>query len=235
MGKKYKGKLCVYCGERESTGPDHVWGRGFCLEKHRGNLPQVPACDQCNGTKSGLELYLMSVLPFGGRHRDSQETLRMLVPKRLEKNAKLHRELQIGYIGDKIPLHENQIEPLFVFIAKGLLWHHWGIILGADDCAAAIVVRDDGAGLLNHIFTKMPPRDRVVADLGEGTLTYEGIQAKDYPQFTLWRFLVYGGLEFGESAWDPNGRHCIIFAVTGPRAPLANFWASVFKEQLPAA
>jgi hypothetical protein len=161
--------------------------------------------------------------------------LSTLVPKRLEKNSKLHRELKVGYLGDRIPLRDGQIEPLFGFIAKGLLWHHWGITLSADDCTAAIVVRDDGAGFLDHIFTKMPPRDRVTANLGDGTLIYEGIQAKDYSQFTLWRFLVYGGLSFGESSRDPNRKHCIIFAVTGPRALLASFWTGVFKEELPAA
>jgi hypothetical protein len=93
----------VYCGERESTTPDHVWGRGFCLEQYRDNLPQVPACGKCNGEKSTLEHYLMTVLPFGCQHRDSQATLKTLVPKRLEKNAKLFRELQIGYIGDNCP------------------------------------------------------------------------------------------------------------------------------------
>jgi hypothetical protein len=235
MGKAFKGKLCVYCGKRLSATGDHVFCRGFCLEKHRGDLPQVPACDECNRVKSYLEHYLTTVLPFGARHHDSQETLITLVPKRLEKNVKLHRELKIGYIGEKIPLREGQIEPLFALITKGLLWHHWGITLTDDDCAAAIVVRNDGAGLLNHIFTKMSPRARVSKNLGDGALIYEGIQATDYAQFTLWRFLIYGGLNFAETSRDPNGKHCIIFAVTGPRIPVANFWATVFKEELPAA
>jgi hypothetical protein len=235
MSKKYRHKICVYCGKTTSTAGDHVWARTFCLERYRANLPQVPSCDKCNRDKSYLEHYLATVLPFGALHADSAETINTLVPKRLEKNAKLQRELRIGYIGDRIPLREGQIEPLFAFIAKGLLWHHWGIILTDKDCAAAIVVRDNGAGLLSHIFTKMSPRDRAVANLGAGALVYEGVQSKDFAQFTLWRFLVYGGLNFGESSRDRNGKHCIIFAVTGPRAPLANFWGTVFKEELPAA
>ena len=166
MGKKYKGKLCAYCGVRESTGPDHVLGRGFCTEEHRGNLPQVPACDQCNARKSQLEHYLMTVLPFGGRHRDSRITLQTLVPKRLEKNAKLHRELEIGYIGDKLPLRENTIEPLFQFIAKGLVWHHWGVILTLQDCAAATVVRADGLGLLGHLLTEAAASGSCCGKLG---------------------------------------------------------------------
>lgn len=64
---------------------------------------------------------------------------------------------------------------------------------------------------------------------------YEGIQATDCPQLTMWVFSVYGGLNFGESSQDPNGKHSIIFAITGPRTLLPNLWSSVFKEQLPAA
>jgi hypothetical protein len=235
MGKTYRGRLCVYCGKRPSTTGDHVFARGFCLETRRGNLPQVPACDECNGVKSHLEHYLTTVLPFGGQHRDSQDTLSSLVPKRLEKNVRLQQELKAGYDGDKIPLREGQIEALFCFVARGLLYHHWGIILTVDDCAASTVIRSDGAGFLNYVFTKMTPANRVAVNLGEGTLVYEGIQAKDYPQFTLWRFLVYGGLCFAEGSRDPNGKHSIIFAVTGPKGLLPNFCASVFKEQLPAA
>lgn len=225
----------MYCGERESTTPDHVWGRGFCLEQYRDNLPQVPACGKCNGEKSTLEHYLMTVLPFGCQHRDSQATLKTLVPKRLEKNAKLYRELQIGYIGDKLPLRENSVEPLFKYVAKGLVWHHWGAILTPQDCAAAIVVRSDGLGFLGYLLTKLRPRDRVVGNLGNGALLYQGIQATDCPQLTMWVFSIYGGLCFGESSHDPNGKHSIIFAITGPRTLLPNFWTSVFKEELPAA
>jgi hypothetical protein len=190
MGKKYKGKLCVYCAKRPSVAGDHVFARKFFLETHRGDLPQVPTCSECNGIQSQLEHYWTTVLPFGGRHGGSLETRRTLVPKRLENNAKLHRELKVGYVDDKIPLREGQIEPLFAFIVKGLLGHHWGITLTHDDCAAAIVVRDDGAGFLKHLFTKMPSRDRVTANLGDGALIYEGLLAKDYSQFTMWRFLV---------------------------------------------
>jgi hypothetical protein len=235
MRKAYKNKICVYCGQNPSVTDDHIFARGFCLERHRANLPKVPACGKCNGDKSQLEHYLTAVLPFGGQHRASAETLKTLVPPRLKKNAKLDRELKVGYSGDKIPLRDRKIEPLFEFIAKGLLSHHWGIILTPSDCVAAIVVRSEGHGLLEHLFTKLAPRNRVVENIADGALVYEGVQAKDHAQLTLWRFLVYGGLQFGESPLDSGAKHCVIFAVTGPRTLLANFWAGVFKEQLPAA
>jgi hypothetical protein len=82
---------------------------------------------------------------------------------------------------------------------------------------------------------KMRPRDRVRVELGDWALVYEGIQAKDYSQFTIWRFLVYGGLQFAETSRDPNAKHAIIFALTGPRAPLSKLWSTIFKEEIPAA
>jgi hypothetical protein len=158
-----------------------------------------------------------------------------MVPKRLERNLKLRDSLRAGYDGDKIPLEPSRVEPLFVFIAKGLLWHHWEIVLAANDCAAATVVHADGTDLLSYIFSRMNPRNRVDMNLGDGTLIYEGIQATDCAQFSLWRFLIYGGLCFAEESRDPHGKHSLIFAVTGPGALLPRFWASVFKEELQPA
>jgi hypothetical protein len=93
MSKKYKGKPCVYCTMRISSTADHVFARKFFVEMRRGDLPKVPACARCNGEKADLELYLTAVLPFGGRHADATENLSTLVPGRLAKNARLHRDL----------------------------------------------------------------------------------------------------------------------------------------------
>jgi hypothetical protein len=43
MSKKYKGKVCVYCGKQSSTAGDHVFSREFFLVKHRDGLPRVGA------------------------------------------------------------------------------------------------------------------------------------------------------------------------------------------------
>lgn len=235
MGKKYEGKLCVYCGKRMSTTADHVWGRGFCLVKHRDNLPQVPACEECNNAKSKLEHYLTTVLPFGARNRDAVVALQTMVPKRLDKNQKLKTRLTLGFTGYSIPLEPGRIEALFGFVTKGLLWNHFGITLTENDRVAVTVTQHDGEGFLDYIFSKLNPRNEVRVDLGEGTLVYQGRQATDYAQFTIWRFLIYGGLQFRESVRDPNGKHSVIFAMTGPYEPLSKLWNSIFKQELPAA
>lgn len=231
VSKKYKGKLCVYCAKRPSTTADHVFAREFFLVNHRNGLPQVPACNVCNGEKSELEHYLTAVLPFGGRHRDASVNLQTMVPKRLQRNAKLRTRLAEAYTGEKIPLESGRIERLFVFITKGLLWHHWQSILGADDCAAATVLQTAGAVGLDHVLSRLKPRDRVRDNLGDGTFIYEGLQTIDSPQSTLWRFSIYGGLCFADDSRDPNEKASLIFAATGPRALMPPFWARVFGEE----
>ena len=86
---RFKGKTCVYCAVPAcSEDGDHVVCRKFFLERHRGDLPKVPACKPCNNRKSELERYLTAVLPFGGRHAVATETLGTMVSDRLEGNKK---------------------------------------------------------------------------------------------------------------------------------------------------
>ena len=93
MRRDFKGKHCAYCSKAMANSEDHVFARKFFLEKDRKDLPKAPACDDCNGKKSRLETYLSAVLPFAGRHAQAVENLAMGVPKRLDKNRKVSREL----------------------------------------------------------------------------------------------------------------------------------------------
>jgi hypothetical protein len=56
MGKKYKGKLCPYCGIATSTTEEHIFARGFFLEVDRANLPKAPACENCNRRKQAIRV-----------------------------------------------------------------------------------------------------------------------------------------------------------------------------------
>jgi hypothetical protein len=47
--------------------------------------------------KSELEHDLTVVLPFGGRHPDAVANVSAMVPGRLRKNARLHKELAAGF------------------------------------------------------------------------------------------------------------------------------------------
>ncbi len=141
MSKKLNGKACVYCGSAPATTSDHIFARGFFPVHRRANLPQVPACAACNGEKSTLEHYLTAVLPFGGTHEDAHEALSEMVPPRLEKNTKLKNILSGGLVEDwreengvlvpamTVPFDSDRASELFRFITKGLLYHHWGMVL----------------------------------------------------------------------------------------------------------
>ena len=76
MSKRFKGKTCVYCATpvASETG-DHVLAREFVPVAYPSQIPQVPACRQCNKDKADLEHYLTAVLLFGGRHADAATNL----------------------------------------------------------------------------------------------------------------------------------------------------------------
>ncbi len=206
MSKKFKNKPCAYCLTNLSTNTgDHVFAREFFMEDRRDNLPKVPSCERCNNEKSRLEHYLTAVLPFGGRHPDASVNLQDMVPDRLAKNARLHRELAQG--SERPPIEETEdqalptltlpfdgriLERLFHFIVKGLAFYHWGVQLGDQHGVRVITVTPAGQDAF-ALFLNMNARERVNVDLGGGTFHYEGVQG-DYPELTVWRFSIYGGL-----------------------------------------
>jgi len=129
MSKKYKGKVCVYCGVNTSDTADHIFAREFFLQENRQNLPKVPACKKCNSEKSVLEHYATTVLPFGGRGKRTQDFLKTMVRKRLAKNYKLHVALFVGkqrrwrqaesgvfVPGLTLPFDYSKIEQLYIYI-----------------------------------------------------------------------------------------------------------------------
>jgi hypothetical protein len=188
----------------------------------RGNLPQVAACDQCNNEKSRLEHCLTALLPFGGRHADALTNLEMMVPKRLAKNARLQRELahgrgttwnrsEGGLLLRQMTLPMGgQLEKLFEYIAKGLLWYHWKVRLTADHTVVAGLVPDN----FLDAFSKVPPDRRVNRNLGGDTVSYQGLQGDDYPEVSAWEFTVYGGLEITDETQPPPRTYRKIGATT---------------------
>jgi hypothetical protein len=210
-------------------------GRKFFLEERRGNLPQVPACRRCNNRKAELEAYLMTVLPFGAKNADAAEILKKLVPSRLAKNAKLTRKLVKGYErsgGNSIPFEHKPLEELFAMIAKALAWQHFGVRLGDGYSAIASIFTNEGERFFAQMLAS--GKTHVSGDLGEGTFKYEGAQATDDANLTLWRFEIYGGIDFGG---DPNvhGASSLAIAVTGRSELIGNLFYSGFLKDRNAA
>lgn len=226
-GKRFRGKLCVYCSTRHSVTGDHVFAREFFTNESRGNLPQVPTCDPCNNEKSKLEHYLTTVLPFGGRHADAYANLSRQVPGRLAKNLRLARELNAargrtwhlenGMYRETmtIPLDPDRCHLLFEFIGRGLAWYHWQVYLQPEQTSRALFLSKFGTAYFDRIFT-MNAAARVHGDLGKGTVTYIGVQAVDRRDLTLWRIQFYGGIAVAGDPAAPSEVATEVAVVTGP-------------------
>jgi hypothetical protein len=229
MGKSFKGKTCVYCAAAPAATMDHVFAREFFLVDRRANLPKAPACQACNGAKSGLEHYLTAVLPFGGQHADGLVHLSQMVPGRLARNQRLARrmsaELSSIVVPGRVtpamtvPIDPEKIGELFALIAKALLWHHWQVLLRPETFGAHEMLSAAGEKLY-ELALAMNCRARVSENLGNGTFSYEGIQSADESETSVWRFSVLGGLAIsGPDA--PGEISSLIGAMTGSHAFLA--------------
>jgi hypothetical protein len=198
MSKKYKSELCVYCGSKPADTVDHIFARGFFLQHRRKNLPQAPACAECNRIKSSLEHYLQPVFAFGGRHSDASENLGVEARRKLEKNGKLYRRLAAGYKETSVPLDWDKVVSLFNLVARGLMWHHWKVYLDDQTHSLSVVTAAD-CPVIDALISQAKLERRVSADLGNRTFVYEGAQTHDDPQSTVWKLSIYGGLEVGEN------------------------------------
>lgn len=209
MSKKYKGKPCSYCAEGISSTGDHVFAREFFLEADREYLPKVPACSVCNRRKSELEHYLTTLLPFGARHEAAEANLRHMVPKRLSRNAKLHRQLlediahwgserDRGILGSTLTIDPNIVMRLFEFVVKGLAVYHWNVHLTRNVEVQVMAIPEARRRFFDDLL-RWKAADRVKVDLGHGTFVYEGAKGMDCEQLTVWRIEIYGGLQFMDS------------------------------------
>ncbi|GAA4814031.1 hypothetical protein GCM10023232_06870 [Sphingosinicella ginsenosidimutans] len=223
MGKKFKGKTCVYCGtEGAAQTGDHVFAREFLPVAYRANLPKVPACAPCNGAKSALEHYLSAILPFGGRHPQSPAILAADVPRRLDRNARLHRELahgkRDGWVSENglirpsmaLPFEGEKLADLFVLITRGLAHHHFGVMIPQSYFVGAGLLVRRAESVLEGLIA-LNANARVLESLGGGLIEYEGAQAVNDPFLTIWRYRLYGGVVLTDLA-NPNEAPSTIWA-----------------------
>lgn len=229
MSKLFKGKTCAYCAMPGiSDTADHVLSRQLVAVEHRGQIPKVPACAPCNGRKATLEAYLNAVLPFGGRHGDAKDNLASNVPKRLEKNKKLHRALSGGQSrvwsrepsgllvnALALPLEGDQVEQLVGLIVRGMMFHHWGVALGPDMHVETLSLTKRGEAFFNR-YRAANAKQRVAGNIGAGALVYEGAQGIDNDAVSFWQLSLYGG--FTVSSGDGKEFSSKFGVMTGPKA-----------------
>lgn len=228
MSKAFKSKTCVYCAvEGISSTPDHVVARAFFPTDQRHGIPKVPACQSCNNTKSGLETYLTTILPFGGQHAQSADILTNLVPKRIDQNQKLRRELLSG-LDAKVSISpegfiqlqrtfnvdSEKIEQMYGFIVKGLCWSEWQLLLPQSHSEIQVgFLTPDGARFAESLL-RMNAKRRCQGKIAAGLFQYEGAQAVDNDLITIWKMSLYGAMFSDGEDLNVRTSHC--YASTGP-------------------
>ena len=229
VSKKYKGKTCVYCGGIGiSDTRDHVLAREFVLERHRLNLPAVPACKACNNAKSKLETELTTVLPFGGRHADANENMSTMVPKRLRANPGLRSEIERDLTPVWLPtpsgifqrtsiiqVDSQNIDAWVSLLTIGLIWYHWSVIVAGVADVELMLVPAERENIFSHLFKAKVSRRVPPTSIGGDALIYEGVMGHDNPLASAWRFAIYGGLQLGGD--DPRRRATTFYVTVIPR------------------
>ncbi|CAE6854664.1 hypothetical protein R69746_07519 [Paraburkholderia aspalathi] len=227
--KRFRGKRCVYCGRTgaSDTG-DHVIARGFFPPSDRADLPQIPACSACNNAKSQLEQHLLTILPFGARHSAASRTLNELVPGRLSRNARLHRELLDAWNRQwqgeyaprwtpemKLPLDSTKVTRLCEYMMIGLAWHHWQAELTPPAELRASFYHPSAVAALERLFLNPQWGAQLDENIGAGTLTYRAVQDPHAPARTFWRFTIYG-MVMGDVPGLPGVRADVIYGISNP-------------------
>jgi hypothetical protein len=151
-----------------------------------------------------------------------------LVPPRLKNNQKLHRQLAAGATKEllshptgllipttAIPFDAEKLEKLFVFVVKGLMWHHWNVLLGSD-CGVQVTIPGAVQTPLYEKLFQHRAGAQLDEDLGNGTVKYVSAQGVDKPIVSVWKFSLYGGLHLADAPAFPGEILSTIYAVTGP-------------------
>ena len=225
MKKRFRGMKCAYCCEQMATTEDHVFALGFFHRNDRDNkpLPKAPACDACNGAKSKLDQYAMTVLAFGGLHPSALPFISTTGIKRVQENKALQRQLQEGmkrvWVTEPsgllmptstLPVKGEPLSELFQYIAKGLIWHHWGGYLDGDDSVRVIFLTAEGDRDFRQKFATWPGK-RIGENLRNGTVRYEGLHDPQDPQFSAWRISMLGGVHIASA--DPKHGVCRVIGI----------------------
>jgi len=112
-------------------------------------------------------------------------------------------------------------------IAKALAWERFGVRLGNGYSAIASVFQQRRPGTL--WTDAFPCEVSRIGGFGRRHVQIRGRARAEYPELTLWRFEIYGGIDFGG---DPNvhGPSSLAIAVTGVRKQSGIFSTAVFLK-----
>jgi len=197
-------------------------------------LPKVPSCSECNNTKSKIELYLLSVLPFGATHANAQKALSIDVRKRLSKNWKLHRKIadEHGYtyfpgssgILEKrmtVKYDNNKLHEFIRFVGCALMWFHWGKYLPIDCGLKVFTPSPKGLEFVNKLF-HLKSTLRIDTQLGDGTVRYKGVMSETDDNLSVWAVQLLGGVTISDSNQENVFRNSFVAMITGNKKFIDN-------------
>jgi hypothetical protein len=209
--KRFQNRPCIYCTAVPATTADHVMARQLLPKDARANLPKVPACQACNNTKSQIEHYLATVLPFASRIPAAKRELTDNVPKRLARNVKLHREIKAnhgrGWSVERsgiilptmtIPVDSEKLNAYIGYLVRGLMWHHWQVLLDKDHFVDVLCLTHTGEKFFDHLSRWRGSR-RLEETIGNGALSYMAIQGTDRLEISVWVLSLFNGLKVAGS------------------------------------
>src|SRR5690349_8757798 len=100
-------------------------------------------------------------------------------------------------------------------MVRGLMFHHWGVILGPDMLVQAMTLTKHGESFFAG-YSKLNAKQHATGDIGKGALVYGGAQGVDNDAISVWQLSLYGGFMM---ASDDGSHFMSKFGVlTGPQA-----------------
>jgi hypothetical protein len=184
--KKFRNKPCIYCGGMSSSA-EHILPRAFFFDEERPYLPKEPACKGCNGAKSELDAYASVMFPLCGNTTSERTNRRIdMLASRLDKAPRKTLEAVFGarpalikrngilQVGRKVDFQIERVRELISYIARGLAFHHWGLLYPFPEFMDIFYTLPGAMPLGIGVIGTSDNGSKVARNFGEGTVFYNG-------------------------------------------------------------
>lgn len=101
--------------------------------------------------------------------------------------------------GMSVPFEAEKLTVLCCYIALGLAWHHWQILIAPSAFANASSFTAEGTRHFVETWDTLDAGGRTSGNLGTGTFEYRGLYSRTNPKVTFWQMSFFGGAELGDT------------------------------------
>jgi hypothetical protein len=113
-----------------------------------------------------------------------------------------------------LPFEPQKAIDYFAMVAQGLLWSHFGQLLGEDYGSTSSALTHFGVEEFRRRFWPNDTTDGVSRSLAKGALWYAGRQAKDNRNASVWFIRLYDGIEMRGAGRDKGVSADMFVAMT---------------------